>query len=114
MATQMPLCATLSSAQRGTIIFRAFATHFTPPTHSASKPNHIYKRKSKSPPQSHFYIKQRLLITFFEKNEFLYVNSKEYFITLQRIIDWLDVPHLIHNQSTDYMVFNDLVENLNL
>ena len=54
------------------------------------------------------------LTVFFEKNQFLYVNYKEYFITLRRIIDWFDVPHLIHNQSTDYMVFNDLVENLNL
>ena len=70
--------------------------------------------QTKTRSKAALYIKLRLLITFFEKNQFLYVNYKEYFITLRRIIDWFDVPHLIHNQSTDYMVFNDLVENLNL
>ena len=60
------------------------------------------------------YIKLRLLITFFEKNEFLYVNSKEYFITLRRIIDWFEALHLIRKQSMDYMVLNDRVTNLNL
>ena len=70
--------------------------------------------QTKTRSKAALYIKLRLLITFFEKNQFLYVNYKEYFITLRRIIDWFDVLHLIRNQSTDYMVFNDLVENLNL